>query len=101
MVQRAVSHTIKAGPSPKSASRGGFRAELKADKIKPEAMERDEADVTRLLHAQAEARAPRAPRITIGSSAFFTLLLGVVVIGGIAAIIWLREFAETLGVKWN
>lgn len=92
--QRTVGHSSKA------SSETGFRAELHAaEKLRPlVAVDRDEQDVTRLLHAPVDAR---GPRLTVGSSAFFTLLLGIVVIGGIAAIIWLRDFAERLGVNWD
>ncbi len=81
-----------------SPPRSAFRAELKAEKVKPVAEHRAEEDVTRLLHAEVKAH---GPRLTVGSSAFLIIVLGIVVIGGIAAIMWLRDFAETAGVNWH
>ena len=97
MPQRLVAHS-----PPKAAP----RAVLKTEKSRPATTnrtERAEEDVKRLLHAKVgKSKVEKhGPGITVSSSAFFTVLLGIVVIGGIAAIIWLRDLAQTFGVNWH
>jgi hypothetical protein len=90
----------KTGPlSPKI----GPRPALKADKRRFQPNQRADEDVKRLLHAKVQKSNVEkfGPGITVSSSAFFTILLGIVVVGGIAAIIFLRDLAQTFGVNWN
>ena len=89
--RRPVAHSPKTAPRPA----------LKADNRRIQTSQRAEEDVTRLLHAKVEKSKVEkyGPGITVNSSAFFTILLGIVVIGGIAAILFLRDLAQTFGVN--
>jgi len=106
-----------------SSHKTAHHSDLKAEKLGPETVYRSEEDVRRLLRADVNTpiirprttdgstedakRLPHArvaehgPPLTVGSSAFFTILLGIVVVGGIAAILWLRDLAATFGVNWH
>lgn len=92
--RRPVAHS-----PPKTAPRPA----LKADNRRLQTSHRAEEDVKRLLHAKVQKSNVEkyGPGITVSSSAFFTVLLGIVVIGGIAAIIFLRDLAQTFGVNWH
>jgi hypothetical protein len=86
-----------------SPPRTAPRPALKADNRRPQPSQRAEEDVKRLLHAKVQKSnvEKTGPGITVSSSAFFTVLLGIVVVGGIAAIIFLRDLAQTFGVNWH
>jgi len=91
-------------PVAHSPPRAAPRVAPKTENRRPETSqrtERTEEDVKRLLHAKVEKSKVEkyGPGITVSSSAFFTVLLGIVVVGGIAAIIWLRDLAQTFGVN--
>ncbi len=94
--------TEKLGPESAYRSEVDVRRLLRADvntpNIRPGTIDRSTEDVKRLPHTRA---AEHGPPLTVGSSAFFVILLGIVVIGGIAAIMWLRDLATTFGVNWH
>jgi hypothetical protein len=89
-------------PVAHSPPKGAPRPALKADNRRVQSGQRAEEDVKRLLHAKVQTSDVKCgPGITASSSAFFTILLGIVVIGGIAAIMFLRDLAQTFGVNWH
>jgi len=99
--RRPVAHSPpKTGSLPTKA---GPRPALKADKRRFQTTQRADEEVSRLLHAKVQKSNVEkyGPGITVSSSAFFTVLLGIVVVGGIAAIIFLRDLAQTFGVNWH
>jgi hypothetical protein len=75
-----------------------LRAELKTPNIRPKTVDRSEEDAYRPLPARV---AEHGPSLTVGASAFFTILLGIVVVGGIAVIIGLRDLAAAFGINWH
>lgn len=45
-------------------------------------------------------RKKKRPRYSLSGTVFKVVLLGVVVLGGIQAIVWLRDFALNYGIVW-
>ncbi len=50
--------------------------------------------------AEAPARRPRAAEPWIGAGIMRSVLLALIVVGGVAAVVWIRDLATAVGVHW-